>query len=161
MTALRVIGIDPGPTPGMVVLVPGIGPQVVQCSHTAAPAVLRALLYVEPQTPTVVQIERFVVGRASMRSSAAGEITRSQIGQLREVWEAYDSTRDGRLGGRWFERSASQVKPWATDTRLNASGLLEATKGMRHAKDAARHALYAAVHDAGRPDPLSKGASRV
>jgi hypothetical protein len=47
------------------------------------------------------------------------------------------------------------VKPWATDTRLAAAGLMEPTTGMRHARDAARHALFAAVKTYGLPDPLS------
>jgi hypothetical protein len=47
------------------------------------------------------------------------------------------------------------VKPWATDERLAAAGLLDPTKGMRHARDAARHALFCAVRDFGLPDPLS------
>jgi hypothetical protein len=166
VTVTRIVGIDPGPIPGIVVLSKTpVGTlyadaQVVQCSHQCAATVLRSLLYAEPATPTAVQIERFVVGRKSMRSAAAGEVTRTLIGELREVWETYDSTTNGRLGGHWFERSASQVKPWATDTRLAAAGLLDATKGMRHAKDAARHALYCAVHDGGIPDPLSRKAHR-
>jgi hypothetical protein len=53
------------------------------------------------------------------------------------------------------------VKPWATDERLEAAGLLDLTKGMRHARDAARHALFTAVKDGGVPDPLSKHAHEV
>ncbi|HEU4567679.1 MAG TPA: hypothetical protein VFR99_06550, partial [Marmoricola sp.] len=125
-----------------------------------------ALLRYDEGCPTLVQVERFVVGRRSGRSStaAAGEVTRSMIGVLREVWEGFDSTSTGRLGGRWFERSAANVKPWATDQRLQAcvlpggTSLWLQTAGMRHARDAARHALFAAVHDGGLPDPLSSKA---
>jgi hypothetical protein len=53
------------------------------------------------------------------------------------------------------------VKPWATDERLEAAGLLDLTKGMRHARDAARHALFTAVKDGGVPDPLSKHAHPI
>jgi hypothetical protein len=50
------------------------------------------------------------------------------------------------------------VKPWAVDKRLHAAGLLDMTAGMRHARDAARHALFCAVKDYGLPDPLSSKA---
>lgn len=164
MTAgeVRVIGIDPGPTPGIVLLDRIQGGQiggayVVQCDHHSAPVVLRALLEVH-LTPTIVQVEKFVVGRRASRSAhaSAGGVTRDLVGELTVVFDDYDSTPNGRLGGHLFQRTAAQVKPWATDARLDAVGLLEATKGMRHARDAARHALFAAVHDGKIPDPLSK-----
>lgn len=162
MTAVRVIGIDPGPTTGMVLLRFNDGPfgisHVVQCNHGIAPALLEAMLAIDPTTPTIVGIERFVIGRKSMRSGPHGEVTRDLIGAMQEIWEEHDSTSDGRLGGRWFVRSASQVKAWATDARLDAIGLLANTKGMGHARDGARHALFAAVHDGKIPDPLSKRA---
>lgn len=162
MSALRVIGIDPGPIPGFVMLDYAAGVatvDVVQCSWRTASTVLLALLEDRPVAVTV-QIEQFVVGRRSSRSStaSAGAITRDLIGSLQTVWADHDATPNGRLGGHWFVRNAAAVKPWATDARLDAAGLLEATKGMRHARDAARHALYAAVHDGGMSDPLSKAA---
>jgi hypothetical protein len=160
---VRVIGVDPGPVPGMVILDywPN-GAQiadVVQCTVGAAPTLFRAVLE-DGNLPTLVQIETFVIGRGSMRSGHYGTVTRDLIVTLREAWASYDSMIRGRRGGHWLQRTASQVKPWATDTRLDAAGLLEATKGMRHARDAARHALFCAVHDAGVPDPLSRKATR-
>jgi len=164
MTALnvRVLGIDPGPVPGIVVLDPTGAVHAVQCSHDIATVLFAALLDQQPATPTVVQIEKFVVGRRAGASSsaAAGEQTRNLIGRLREVWETFDSSVNGRLGGHWFERTAANVKPWATNERLAAAGLLAKTEGMRHARDGARHALFAAVHGGHLPDPLSKKASR-
>jgi len=164
VTAVRVIGVDPGPTPGIVMLRWDLEdggrmetPIVVQCNFDFAHHVLDRLLGAYAGA-TIVQCERFVIGRKSMRAGAAGEATSTLIGELREVWEENDSTPNGRLGGRWFERSASQIKPWATDGRLAAAGLLLPTTGMRHARDAARHALFAAVHDGKIPDPLSKRA---
>ncbi|WP_134740014.1 hypothetical protein [Nocardioides sp. 503] len=164
MAERRVIGVDPGPVPGMVELrfVDGrlVGVEVVQCSHGIAAEVFSALLGSAYATPTLVQVERFVVGRSSMKSAEPGAITRDMVGALGLAFEDYDSTEKGRLGGRFLQRSASQVKPWATDARLEIAGLLEATKGMRHAKDAARHALFAACNDGGIPDPLSKDWTR-
>jgi hypothetical protein len=118
------------------------------------------LLGIDPATPTIVGVERFVLGAKSYRSGSPGGVTRDLVGQLIEAFNDHDSTADGRLGGRFFQRNASQVKAWATDARLDAAGLLAATKGMTHARDAARHALFAAVHDGGIPDPLSQRAQR-
>ena len=158
----HVIGIDPGPIPGIVHLALRAGGRnidvdVIQCTDRTAPLMLWALLdsarFVGGTAPAIVAIEKFVVGRASMRSGRAGGVTRDLVGKL--VREAEDQPSVTVL-----QRTASQVKPWATDTRLEAAGLLEATKGMRHARDAARHALFCAVHDAGAPDPLSRKATR-
>lgn len=156
------IGIDPGPIPGIVMLTPrGFGRRlevdVVQCSESAATAVLWGLLDSGRMTlgraPALVQIERFVVSSRSGRSStaAAGATTRTLIGRLQGEAENQPNVRV-------VLRSASEVKPWATDERLAAAGLLDATRGMRHARDAARHALYCAVKEGRIPDPLSKAA---
>lgn len=149
---MRFIGIDPGPTPGVVVLdleeprVRKVG--VIQCSASALELVLWALM-ADASDPCVLQIERFVVrGRAN----AAQSLTRDQVGEVLNLARRHVAPV--------IQRSASQVKPWATDARLEAAGLLEACKGMRHARDAARHALFAAVHDGGIPDPLSKDWNR-
>jgi hypothetical protein len=121
---------------------------------------LAALLdYAGPtREPIVVAIEKFVVRRRAAASStaAAGATTRDLVGQLEAT--ALD-VRRRTAEVRVVLRSAAEVKPWATDTRLEAAGLLSACTGMRHARDAARHALFAAVKDAGAPDPLSRKAS--
>lgn len=155
-----VVGVDPGPIPGLVAIdfyADGTAHavQVVQCSANAAEGVLRTLVL--ENTPSngpapVVQIERFVVGRGSMRSGAAGATTRQSVERLEMTAK--------ECGATAYVRSASEVKPWATDERLDAAGLLEATKGMRHARDAARHALFCAVRVAGVLDPLSRKARR-
>lgn len=153
---VRILGIDPGPIPGFVELRylerRLLDVSVVQASLNAASPVMLALLgELDPKAwATTVQIERFVIGRRSARSStaAAGEQTRDLVGAL--------SHEAQLLGARVVLKSAANVKPWASDLRLDAAGLLDATKGMRHARDAARHALFAAVHDGNQPDPLSK-----
>lgn len=156
MNRTRVIGIDPGPAPGMVELVyldrKLVGTHVVQCSASIAAPIFLSLL-AERSTAawaTVVQIEKFVIGRRSGRSSSAhaGEQTRALIGALQHEAQL--------LGASCVLQPAGLVKPWASDTRLEASGLLIATKGMTHARDAGRHALYAACREANLPDPLSK-----
>lgn len=154
----RVVGVDPGPTPGIVVLRYVDGQlqrdwsHIIQCSAGVAAEILGSILangYSHWPT-TLVQIEEFVVGRTSMRSGAAGSLTRDQIGFLTSVAE------DNRAMVR--TRNANVVKGWASNERLDAAGLLVATKGMRHAQDAARHALFAAVRDCGATDPLSRKA---
>lgn len=158
MTINHFIGIDPGPTPGFVMLTPRgrrLDVDVIQCSAHVAPTILWTLLNqcraYQGGAPAVVALERYVVGRRSGRSSSAtaGEATRDLVGKLQQT--AADEPDVSVV-----LRNASQVKVWATDTRLEAAGLLEACKGMRHARDAARHALFAAVHDGAIPDPLSK-----
>jgi hypothetical protein len=157
---LHVIGIDPGPVPGFVMLDYRdgqlLGADVVQCTYHAAPLILGAVLDDLEDHRTIIGLERFVVRGRSGRSatSKAGEQTRDLIGTLI------------RVGGQvppesWHSRAAGEVKPWATDERLEAAGLLDLTKGMRHARDAARHALFTAVKDGGVPDPLSKHAHEV
>lgn len=149
MAATHVLGVDPGPTTGMVVLhclgghlVPAV---VLQCNADAAPTLLALLL--DRFESYAVAIEAYVIGpRAASTAAGAGERTRTLIGELTETAHA--------RGTSVHVRSAAQVKPWATDERLDTAGLLATTKGMRHARDAARHALYALVRDRVMPDPM-------
>jgi hypothetical protein len=149
-----VVGIDPGPVPGVVVLCVIDGmltphPAVFQ-SDARSVAWLVEQMFADdpPYEQQILAVERFIVGPRASRSSApkAGQRTREMIGELLAL--------GAQLGIRVAQRSASEVKPWATDARLRAAGLLETTKGMPHARDAARHALFAAVRDCGLPDPL-------
>lgn len=156
MTNLSVIGVDPGSTVGVVeAKYLDVGTSYVQLRRAKAVQAgdsfevdVAILPRLASSTPGLLAIERFVIGRASMRSGHHGRRTAEMVGEI---------TRRAELAG-WtvVQRSAAQVKPWATDRRLEAAGLLKACKGMRHARDAARHALFAAVHDGGIPDPLSK-----
>jgi len=164
---LVVLGVDPGPIPGMAVLEFGIDDSGVyrlieanalQVSHGLAAEVATELIAQHTRgarPPELrVAVERFVVGTRSARSGTAkaGEQTRDLVGELRHVAD---------VSGCWYvARSASEVKPWATDERLTAAGLTACTHQMRHARDAARHALFAAVKDGRVPDPLSKGNNR-
>lgn len=118
----------------------------------------------------VFAVEAFVVGSRAGRSATpqAGELARKIIGQVHAL--ALDLEANVVVS-----RSASQVKAWATDVRLKAAtgavgpgdgrhgtggvpmpSLLVATQGKPHARDAARHALFAAVQDVRWPDPLSR-----
>jgi hypothetical protein len=154
-----VLGVDPGPTPGIVRLALANSPanptpvltlcQVVQCSGGVLVPILNALSDF-PAPPPALAYEAFVVGARAARSTTAqaGAATRDMVRDL-AGWAAH-------RGIQSHPRRAADVKPWATDARLDAAGLLELTKGMRHARDAARHALFCAVKDYGLPDPLSR-----
>jgi hypothetical protein len=155
-----VIGVDPGVTTGIVALHVGrvsageapCSPSVVQCDHLTALTVIDALAGVNTGTgagdPVVLAAESFVVSGRSARStnSQAGRITQDLLAELK-AWPVFT---------RVLVRPAGAVKPWATDERLAAAGLL--VPDMRHARDAGRHALFAAVHDYAQPDPLSSRA---
>lgn len=152
-----IVGVDPGPIPGVVALGLDDGenlvdPSVFQCDPASALWVVTETLasQVIGWDLKLLAVERFVVGPRASRSSTAGAgaLTRNLIGNLQGIGEL--------AGARVVLRSASEVKPWATDTRLDAFGLLAGTKGMPHARDGARHALFAAVRDGGLADPLSR-----
>jgi len=152
MPELIVVGVDPGPMPGICML--RYWPSMVrptsavyQCNHPAAVDLVEHLLL--PGDRRVLAIERFVSGPRSSRlnSPAAAQITRELIAALTSLRAV--------LACEVVLRSAAEVKPWASETRLDACGLIETTRGMPHARDAARHALHAAVWAAGQVDPLS------
>lgn len=153
-TSLRVIGVDPGTTTGLTeVRYVAVGTPVVRRQSVVAVQIPPGhvgdvlLAHLEGE-PGLLAVERFVIARGSMRGGAHARGTAELVGDIAAYGE--------RHGWTVVLRNASQVKAWATDARLDRAGLLEACKGMRHARDAARHALFAAVHDGAIPDPLSK-----
>ena len=146
---MYVIGIDPGPVVGIVRL------SLNNQSHLTGvnalqvtPGVLELVLEALAAPWAVVAVERFVIGPRSARSahSTEGETARNLVALVKD-WA--DS-----LNYACHLRSAAEVKPWASDVRLAAAGLIAPTSGMRHARDAARHALFCAVRDCGLTDPL-------
>lgn len=145
---MQVIGIDPGETTGICCI--GIymgqvdGIEICQCNAAAAVPVARAFT---DDLETLWATEKFVVRSRAGRSATAkaGDTTRLVIGRMQALAE--------RRGQRMELRSASDVKPWATNERLKAAGI---TGVGGHSLDAARHALYAAVAAGYMKDPLSK-----
>src|SRR5690348_8337640 len=146
--------MDPGPTPGIVQLTyAGTGVlldvKVIQCSANCALDLLEVLFAATPPAAWVgFGVEKFVIGRGSYRSGSAGARTRDMVGSAQVLAMTH--------GVHVATRSASEVKAWALDKRLAEAGLIAPTKGMQHARDAARHALYTAVADGKVPDPLSR-----
>lgn len=139
-----IIGADPGATCGIALLMPDGPPLVYSCNHHAAYGLVSWLIEANEGPADIIAAgEAFVPGRGAGARMTGAAVTRSLIDDL-----------DDLLGWHW--RSAAAVKPWATDRRLDAAGLLTITAKMPDGRDAARHALFAAVHDAGWPDPLSR-----
>jgi hypothetical protein len=148
------IGIDPGPTPGICVL--GVGtPVLLQCDATSLIPLVGSFveLYEDEDQwgPLHLAVENWAVGPIGRTAVKAAELIRDQIGELR----AY-ATIGPHTKVYVHARTAAAVKPWATDRRLAAAGLLKRTTGMPHARDSARHALFSHVRDTGAPDPLSR-----
>jgi len=146
-----IVGVDPGPTPGVAaLLIDGGLIHARILTQDLDVSGLCDLLDEGLSDVDVLAVERFIISPLAARGNAprAGRATRDMVAAL-AAWA------DDR-GVRYLERSAAEVKPWATDARLNAVGLLDATKGVPHARDAARHALYAAVKGFWMRDPLSK-----
>lgn len=191
---ISIIGIDPGGTTGVALLQmrPGLDgtpryclPKAFQVGTRRAGKGERSediverlnkefgLLFATSAWTTrhlVFAVEKFVVGPRAGRAGTpqASEVARKVIGQIHTL--AYD------LNATIVERTASQVKLWATDARLRRSSgayqlhstsggldhqvpmpsLYDVTAKLPHARDAARHALFAAVQDVRWPDPLSR-----
>jgi hypothetical protein len=159
---ITVLGGDPGNTAGF--LLAGWRPgerkaafaRAFQCDGDSAALLLAWICDSEAAlTPgiTAVQIEawdsRPLPGGLHGASPSA---IQAQISDLEAV-----------LAGRGVPcviRPVADVKTWAGDERLKRAGLLDTVSPapMRHAKSAAWHCLYCAVHDCGLPDPLSRRA---
>lgn len=153
MTDLVACGADPGPSTGLAVAGWKDGrlafAHAAQCDAGLAPDLLHLLL--ARFSPRLGGIEAFVSGAHSGRRE--GTVTRLLVAELSRI-----ATRDEVT---LHERAAGHVKPWATDERLRAAGLLALTPGSTHARDACRHLLFAACHDGGLPDPLSRRARQA
>lgn len=148
-----VVGIDPGPSTGISLLDYYedrlTGSTHIQVDSKSAAGVLTAILdsyYGESHKgKRFAQVEAFITGQSAGTKGNPAEVTRQLAFQLAEVLQ---------LRGYHTEmRKAADVKLWASDKRLKAAGLLRPPEN-RHANDASRHALFCAVHDAFRPDPL-------
>lgn len=156
MTTALIVGVDPGPIPGVVVL--GVDrdrirvtPLVLQCEpDTVLRIVGQCLASGFGWQQRVLAVERFVVGSraAFLATPGAAAITRNMVGAVAAVGEQV-------AGVQVVLRSAADVMRWASNKRLHAADLFWPTRGKPHARAAARHALYAAVRDCGLPDPLS------
>jgi hypothetical protein len=126
-------------------------PEAYQCNARAAPALLGWLVRENQLAGLAVraQVEEFRAGTGAGARGLEADVTRTLVDDLAAVLK--------QAGVIYKVRSASEVKPWAGDKRLERAGLLAVTSKMtRDGRDAQRHLLFCAVHDYGVPDPLSK-----
>lgn len=162
--ATCVIGVDPGATTGVCLLqvtspepwssvspVPYITERLVfGCNSAAVYGLVEHLIECNQGPARIVAAgEKFVPGRGAGARSGGASQAQMVIGELQA------------LPVEWTWRTPVAVKHWAIDDRLKKAGLLDLTAKMIDARDAARHALFAACHDAGLPDPLSRKAVRA
>lgn len=159
VTITSVIGIDPGPTTGICLLdyVSGCAYPLPECNVTLiqtpaanAARVLEAYLVHYYQDSRVTKrygaVEAFRTGNAAGTKMKTGDLTRQYVMTLTETLQLF---------GYYTQiRPAADIKPWATDKRLVRAGIIVNTS-LKHAGDAGRHALYAAVKDANMKDPLA------
>lgn len=157
---INVIGIDPGPATGIVTLSwpsdvyavwwpPAV--RAYQCNADAAPVLLEWLLTTQPAAWAAGGIEEFRRGRRAshLTQPRDGKITADLVVTLREVARSHELVLACR--------PAATVKPWANDHRFTAAGLAGIIPAkMKDAVSAGQQAMYAACHDAGVPDPLSR-----
>jgi len=150
------IGIDPGPTPGICVL--GVGtPILLQCDAVSLGPLVGEFVdfYRDADDPLHLAIEGWAVGPINRAAVKHANLIRDQIGEIR-AFATPDP--DGRV--IVHVRTAAAVKPWASEKRLAAAGLLKRTVGMPHARSAAMHALFSHVRDSEAPDPLSRARAK-
>lgn len=143
-----VLGVDPGLTTG-IAWYSAVGTwHVAQCSPFLARRLLVAVL--SETTGWHIGVERFVVRSRAGKSNSpeARDETLSLISFVEHLATKNDH--------HCTLRNAGDVKPWATDDRLDEAGVLKLCKGMGHARDAARHALFTGVKAGLMTDPLSR-----
>lgn len=143
-----IVGIDPGPEPGVVALWCSGGVVVHVDTYTDPWVALRNLQWGPgmPELLVWVAVERFIVGRGTIRKTRPASMeTIAQAEQLRA--EARALTPHVQF------LPAAAVKPVVTDAKLTAYGVTGLPT--RHHRDAARHALFMALkHGAVKVTPV-------
>ena len=156
-----VIGIDPGPTTGLAFLNymddKLISKTLLQADGDSSAALLEMMLATYYSDRNAVpkrfaEVESFITSKSAGTKGEAAERTRELIFEHAQILQSWSYYIERRKKADIYKRDGTG---WASDKRLKAAGLLGPPE-QKHANDAARHALYAAVHDARRPDPLRK-----
>lgn len=157
------IGGDPGPATGLAFLdyEDGrlVGRSLLQVIGADTPVVLRGMLiaYYSENFDTgprvgkrVGSVEKFVTGASAGSRGKNADVTRQLVMELTEVLQEFGYTVT--------IRPAADIKPWATNKRLVAAGIVASEKAMHsdmgHAYDGARHCLYGAKEAGVIRDPL-------
>jgi hypothetical protein len=151
------LGIDPGGTSGLLLGAWALGRHKTplftrnwQCDMAATPELLEWILGSHGASIGVVAIEAWDERGRKTAGFSASAMTRL----ISELYGIADSRNPGHVR----VRPARDVKPWATDRKLEAAGLRPELfpAAMKHSKDGARHALFAACKDLGLRDPMSR-----
>lgn len=132
---VAIVGIDPGPEPGVVVLWCSDGAVAHVTTYTDPWVALRDMQRGPGLPPLAVwvAVERFIVGRGTIRKTRAASMeTIAQAEQLRADARA--------LTPHVQFLPAAAVKPVVTDAKLTAYGITRLPT--RHHRDAARHAVF-------------------
>lgn len=154
-----VIGVDPGPTTG-ISFIDYVddkieGSMQLQVDGKSACVVLEAVLarYYSDSDIIVMrwaQVEAFKTGQSAGTKGEPAEVTRQLVFEAMEKLQLWGYPVKMRKKADIYKKDGTG---WATDKRLAAAGLLRPPEN-RHANDGTRHALFAAVHDLYKPDPL-------
>lgn len=145
------VGIDPGPSTGIAILnfsdLEPPGWEVFQCGGESATWLIDQIY--SSFCPKIVAVEQFIVSNRPGTKGKDAELTRRIANYA--VSAAHGIRRNPSC--KICERRAIDVKPWASDNRLNRTNFPWGAK-FKDARDAGRHALFAAVHDGRERDPL-------
>jgi hypothetical protein len=150
------IGVDPGPATGICFLDYDrgrlAGRTLLQCDAASAVVVLRGMLtayYTDGRVlRRVGSVEQFRTGTSAGSVVRGAQVTRQLVMEIAEMLQLFSYTV--RI------RPAADVKPWASDKRLTAAGIVTGAMhgDMNHAYDAARHCLVGAREAGVITDPL-------
>lgn len=141
-----ILGVDPGPQCGLVLLKVDGGRVVGVLRGIGVDPNLDPVRAVAFHRPDLVAVENFTLGNATMKRTRSGSM--AAIGQLEGV------KRAATLAGLPCIAQPLQAKGWASDARLRSWRLGGpdgptlhgfTAGGGGHDRDAMRHALYAAV----------------
>jgi len=158
---IAIIGVDPGPQPGVFAdrysppqkdgsKIRTTMPIYFECNPDALLLFIQAILPSDVRL-VIITYELYVVGNRSAKVSTPGDnaTTMRMCGQIQGL-----AGHDPRIAIK--RHTAAQVMPWASVDRLERAGIAKLVAKLTHARSAAKHCLFTAVHDAGVPDPLSK-----
>jgi hypothetical protein len=154
---LVIVGIDPGPRPGLCALrfntakIRCATPVILQCYPASAAITMLKSILPRDVKLIILSYELWIPSNKAgkLATPSAAIATGKMCARLDAL-----PTEDDRIVVK--HHSAAQVKPWATIERMEKAGLELITKGMTHARDGGKQALFCAVHSAGVPDPLSR-----
>lgn len=144
-----VVGVDPGPSTGLSVLVWDAERhswriEAFQCTASSAAFLLSSVMM--PFDVTLVAIEEFEVRRGSGGTTGKDADTTKLV-----RYQAEQIAKNHNV--KYVVRKPGDVKPWATDKRLEKIGFPLGAK-FRDARDSCRHALYCGCKAGLFPDPL-------